>query len=221
MNFEQKSGDFSSYEITDYLTARDVYSSWQIKEGQDLDDWLMRQRKAELNALVKKVIKNEFSKEDKLLIDLRWYKGLSCDEIAKRMSMSRSKVYRKLQKINDTLFDKLKYALEYRFGIKNQSAFMLIECDVKSTGKYEDMFPIAQRLRKLRYDAQVGFANACYKTGISQERMAVIEKYGGDLTASELKKLGDFYKVSCDYILFGKTRCVRDPYTGYPLTYKC
>ena len=86
--------------------ARDVFIRWQAKESEELDDWLIRQRKEELCALVRRVIKNEFSQEEKLLIDLKWYKGKSAEEISRKTGISRAGVYRKLDKINEVLYEK-------------------------------------------------------------------------------------------------------------------
>ena len=221
MNYRNAENSSNSFEIADYLTAREVYAAWQAEESKELDDWLMRQRKAELNALVRKVIKNEFSKEDKRLIELRWYKGYNCNEIGKMLGMSRSAVYRRLDKINDVLFDKLKYALEYRFGKKNEKSALLVEKDVRHYGNYESMFPVGYRLHTLRTAQQLSLSDVCEKTGIPQKRLTVIEKHGADISACELKKMAEFYKVSSDYILFGKKRILRDPFTGMPIGCNC
>lgn len=212
---------YSSFDITDYSTAKQVYSVWQAEQSQELDDWLIRQRKAELDALVRKVIKNELSKDDKRLVELRWYKGLNCRTIAEKLNMGRSTVYRRLEKINDILFDKLKYALEYRFGGKNEKTFLLVENDVTETVKEENMLSVGQRICALRNGQKLPFYAVCCKTGIAPERMTDIESYAEDFSVQELKKLSEFYKVSTDYILFGKTRVLRDPLTGMPINCNC
>ena len=50
--------NMQSFEMSDYLMARDVFISWQAKQSEELDSWLMRQRKEELHSLVRRVIRN-------------------------------------------------------------------------------------------------------------------------------------------------------------------
>lgn len=211
----------NSFEISDYLMAREVFVSWQAKESEELEDWLIRQRKEELYALVRRVIKNEFSKEDKLLIDLKWYKGLSAEEISKKTGISRAGVYRRIDKINDILYEKLKYAMEYRFGIKERTPVVAVLCDVKSRGEGDTAVSVAARLRSLRAGQHISLSDLSRCTGIAEARLSGLEKYAGDLSSKELIKLSSFYKASTDFILFGKSRILRDPYTGLPFDYKC
>ena len=217
-NFEQNA---QSYEISDYFMARDVFIRWQAKESEELDDWLIRQRKEELCALVRRVIKNEFSQEEKLLIDLKWYKGMSAEEISRKTGISRAGVYRKLDKINEVLYEKLKYALEYRFGITERTPAVTIISSVKSCVGGETAVSVSSRLRFLRTSQHISTDKLSQCTGIEEGRIINLEKYAGDLTAAELIKLSSFYKVASDYILFGKSRVLRDPYTGLPFDYKC
>lgn len=210
----------NSFDLADYLTAREVFAAWQATQAQELDDWLMRQRKAELNALVRKVIKNEFSAEDRHIISLRWYKNMSAAEIAKELSLSRAAVYRRLDKIDDTLFDKLKYALEYRFGIKNERPALLVEAYVKDDSG-TPCISSAQRLRRLRLSQHITPESAAEKCAIRQGRLEAIESGKSDPTATELKRLAQFYKVSSDFILFGKKRILRDPQSGLPVCCNC
>lgn len=221
MNCNKFSEDTQSFEISDYLMARDVFISWQAKEQQELEEWLIRQRKEELYALVRRVIRNEFSKEDKLLIDLKWYQGMSADEISKKTGISRAGVYRRIDKINDVLYEKLKYAMEYRFGIKERTPVVAVLSDMKSRREGETAVSVAVRLRSLRAGQHISVAELCRYTGISEARLSSLEKYAGDLTSRELIRLSSFYKVSTDFILFGKSRILKDPYTGLPFDYKC
>lgn len=215
------SEDAQSFEISDYLMARDVFISWQAKENQELEDWLIRQRKEELYALVRRVIRNEFSAEDKLIIDLKWYKGLSADEISRRTGISRAGVYRRIDKINDVLYEKLKYAMEYRFGIKERTPVVAVLSDMKSRAEGETALSVAVRLRSLRAGQHITASELSRITGISESRLIALEKYAGDLTSKELIKLSSFYKVTTDFILFGKSRILKDPFTGLPFDYKC
>ena len=215
------SDETQSFEISDYLMARDVFLSWQAKESQELEDWLIRQRKEELYALVRRVIRNEFSDEDKQLINLKWYKGLSAEEISKKTGISRAGVYRRIDKINDVLYEKLKYAMEYRFCIKERTPVVAVLSDMKNRGEGDTAVSVAARLRSLRACQHITVSELSRCTGISEIRLISLERYSGDLTSKELIKLSSFYKVSADFILFGKSRILRDPYTGLPFDYKC
>lgn len=200
--------------------ARDVYARWQAEENEEMDEWLIRQRKAELEALVRRVIKNEFSNEDKLIIFLKFYKCLSVEKISEKTGLSRAGVYRRLDKINDVLYEKLKYALEYRFGINEKIPMSTVLDNVKNVGKKEST-SVAQRLRTLRMSQHIKLKDVCLHTGIDEKRMLSLESFAQNLTANEVIKLSQFFKVSTDYILFGKNRVLKDPLTGLPFDYRC
>lgn len=211
----------NSFELYDYEQAQKSYRIWQANECEDIDDYLMRQRKADLNQLVKKVIENEFDDHDRMLVKLNWYQGIPKEEIAKLMGMSRSAVFRRLNKIIDILYDKLKYAIEYRYGSKNLAAspVLIKDCAADiSGGKLND---IGGRLKNLRTTQYLTVSDVTETTGISQRRLADLENNKAEITALELKKLALFYKVQTDYIIFGPRRILRDPLTGLPINHNC
>ena len=92
------------------------FSLWQAKAIKAENEELLEKRKAELNRLVRKVINSELSEYDKRLVELHWYKGLSKAEIAQLMNVDRSTIHRHFCTINETVYEKLRYAVELIYG---------------------------------------------------------------------------------------------------------
>lgn len=209
----------NSFTQIDNITAREAFAVWQAQQSIDIDDYILRKRRRELQELVKKVIKNELCEKDRLLVSLHWYKGKSKEEIAKIIGVDRSTVFRRFDKINDIIYEKLKYAIEYRYGDDFSSkAMMLIKKDVSSLGTLRELESIGNRILRLRREQYLSRKDVSECTGIGEERLALIEKSGKEITMVELKKLSAFFKVSSDYIVFGKDRILRDGDTGKPKT---
>ncbi len=81
---------------------------WQAEENGDVDEYILRERRRELHRLVKKVIKNELDEKDRLIVSLHWYKGYSKEEIAEIVGANRSTIFRRFEKINEIIYEKLK-----------------------------------------------------------------------------------------------------------------
>ncbi|MGN0468781.1 MAG: helix-turn-helix domain-containing protein [Acutalibacteraceae bacterium] len=211
----------NSFDIADYCLEKEVFAAWQIKQNQQNDDFLMRQRKAELNALVKRVIDKELKSSEKLLLDLKWNQNLTNEEIAKMLSIDSSTVFRRLEKITDSLYEKLKYALEYRFGRNSETAAVLIKKQIPDAVRTAKQSSIPQRLRSLRENSMVSINQLSELTEISPVRLEKLERGEKTMTVGELIAIAEFFKVSADYILFGKERVLRDPLTGLPTKSVC
>lgn len=212
----------NSFDMIDTLSAKEVFRRWQADETQEIDDYIIRQRKAELNELVRQVIKNELCEQDRLIVKLHWYEGVSKEEIARITGLSRSAVYRRFEKINNILYEKLKYAIEYRYGAQEtKAAKVIIKQRIACSNGFTALSEIGKRLFRLRESQILTQKEVGKLTGIGEKRLNEIEKNGKDMTMLEVKKLAAFYKVSSDYIIFGKHRTLRDPVTGMPQQFNC
>lgn len=208
----------NSFTKIEAISAKEAFAAWQAQESGEIEDYILRNRRRELQELVKKVIKNELCEKDRILVSLHWYKGKSKEEIAKILNVDRSTVFRRFEKINDIIYEKLKYAIEYRYGDDFSSkAMMLIKKDVSSAGTLRELESIGSRLMRLRKEQYLSKKDVCRFTGIGEERLSLIEKSGKEITMIELKKLASFFRVSSDYIVFGKNRVLRDEKTGKPV----
>lgn len=192
----------NSFDLYDYQQTMQSLAIYNQTQAQDVDDYILRKRKAELRQLVRKVIKNELSDLDKQMVVLHWYKGKSKTEIAEITGLDRSTIFRHFERINNTIYDKLKYAVEYRFGNDfSLKADVLIKSDVKKSGKLDD---IEKRLQNLREKNFLSLSDVSQMTGISENRLSKIEQSGKEMTMIELKKLSSFFKVPTDYLVYGK-----------------
>ena len=200
----------NSFTSQDYLTAKEDFIRWQSKQHEELDEYLLRKRKAELCALVRKVIKQELTAQQRLLVQLHWYEGMSITEIAQRLNISKSTVSRRLTAINDIVYDKLKYAMEYRYGTQFSRKTKLIIKNADALMFHENPTDISGRIVKLRKQQCLSVPHVSELTGISSRRIEKLESDAGDLTAEEIRRLCLFYKIPSDHIIFGTGK-----YTDY------
>lgn len=186
--------------------ARQSFSLWQSKADESEDEYTLRKRKNELYALVRRVIKNELDETQQEFVRLYWYEGKTLREISEIMKLDKSTLSRKEKKINDIIYEKLKYAVEYRYGrdfsektrliIKSRSP-ACCPCDGKSIG---------ERLRSLRIRQSLTEKDISKISGINEERIRTIEAKGAEITADELKRICELYGTSSDYIIFGRSK---------------
>ena len=194
----------NSFTLMEKVDTREAFSRWQGEINEKVDEYTLRKRKDELYALVRKVIKNELSPAEQKLIQLHWYEGKSLTEVAKLMGLDKSTVSRKEKKINNIIYDKLKYAMEYRYGKSfSENARLIIKsrspaccpCDGKS---------ISQRLHNLRLRQSLSLNDVACVSGITEKRISHLEKEGNSATADELSRLAKLFGTTSDYIIFGK-----------------
>lgn len=193
----------NSFEKEDYLLAQEAFSRWQSKAYEDVDEYILRQRKCELNDLVNKVISQELSVTDRLITELHWFRGYTKSEIARKLSIEPSTVSRRLEKITDTIYDKLKYAIEYRYGPSFSHRAKLIIKNKDAFFSYNEPEILSSRVRLLRMKQGLEISDVSEMTGIPEKALKEIEEKGRELTGTEIKKLSVFYGTTADYILFG------------------
>ena len=75
----------NSFTSSDYINAKESFINWQGKISESVDSYILRQRKAELRELVKRVVKNELSDYDRIIVNLRWYENYTTAEIAEKL----------------------------------------------------------------------------------------------------------------------------------------
>ena len=97
----------NSFTSSDYINAKETFINWQGKICESVESYVLRQRKAELRELVKKVVKNELSDYDQMIVQLRWYENYSVIEIAEKLGVDRTTVNRHLEKINGLVMKRL------------------------------------------------------------------------------------------------------------------
>lgn len=194
----------NSFTFQERIDTQEAFSRWQGKISEEIDEYTLRKRKSELYALVRKVIKNELDAQQQEIVRLHWYEGKKLSEVAEIMGMDKSTVSRKEKKINDIIYDKLKYAMEYRYG-KNFSETAQLIIKSRSPACFPcDGESISQRLRNLRLRQSLSSRDVADASGIEENRIDFIEKEGGQITADELSRLAKLFGTTSDYIIFGK-----------------
>lgn len=195
----------NSFSKADIESAHQAFSMWQGTQQETVDEYVMRKRKIELNCLVNEVIKNELSQDEQTIVQLYWYEGKTLCEIGAIMGVSHTSISRKLSKINDIIYDKLKYAIQYRYGkdysqavkiiIKNKDGLNLFH------GKADSP---ALRIKTLRLGQGLTLTDTAEMTGISVAKLDSIEKGEREILVSDVMRIATAFRISCDYIIFGK-----------------
>lgn len=162
------------------------------------------QQRAALSALVRRVIREELNEKDRLLIRLHWYRGKSADEIAQLIGLDRSVVYRRLDRIHKTIYDKLKYAVDFRFDEPFRSeAKELLQNAGKNTFTLEALDSIGSRLARARKQRRLSLTEIHRTAGIRPERMCQLESDGRQMMMVELSALTKLLDIGVNELLFG------------------
>ncbi len=184
--------------------AAEAFKSWQVKAREAEQQEILNKRKADLQGLVRKVLREELDAFDRKLVELHWYRGLSKSKVAEILGVDRSTVHRHFSMINETVYEKLKYAVELIYGTRaGDKTKKIINENSKTLSSHINSDKISKRLKSLRAENCLTVDHLSEKTGISCLRIRQIEKKGSLMTMSELKKLTDVYDVSSNYIIFG------------------
>lgn len=199
--------DNNSFYKSDFENAQLAFSLWQGTQHESVDEYVMRKRKIELNCLVREVIANELSEKDKAVVELHWFSGKSINEVAEIIGVDRSNISRRLDKINDVIYDKLKYALQYRYGKDYSSSVRVIikNKDALCPPSYSAE-SVAQRIKNLRLRQGMSLRDAQEMTGIKEKRLEEIENDKCQATAEDIRLIATAFKTSGDYIIFGKKK---------------
>lgn len=100
----------------DYMFDKFAYQRWaSMKTDKTATE--IEEDNIIFNVLLKRAIKNELSKDDAEIIEMYFFKEYTQRDIAKLFGVNVSTINRRINKSLDTLFEKLKYAAEYRFGV--------------------------------------------------------------------------------------------------------
>ncbi len=193
----------NSFTELDYIEAKEAFCAWQSSITETVDEYLLRQRKAELNELVRKVIRQELAPSDRLIVELHWYEGRSNKEIAQELNLDPTTVSRRINKINDVIYEKLKYAIEYRYTQSFLSEAKLIIRSKQAAYDPKTPVTIAQRLKKLREKNFFSVEEVSSMTGISAKEIQSLEKDAGKLTADQAMRYATSFKTTTDYIISG------------------
>ena len=86
------------------------------QEQQHTKQPISAKKKAEFNALLKRAIEKELPVDDATILEMYFFQGYTKTKIAEFFGVNPSTISRRINKSLDILYEKLKYAAEYRFG---------------------------------------------------------------------------------------------------------
>lgn len=193
----------TSFDEVDYETAKQQYNSWMSKQSESLDEFILRKRKIELISLVKKVIENELNEKDQEIVKLHWYENKTVTQTAEALGVDKSTISRRLDKINDVIYDKLKYAIEYRFGKDYARGAHVIVKSKDAMCSFVKSDSVAGRIKKLRIVHGLTYKDLSEMTAIAESTIEKIEYGKEEATITQIAKFATAFDVSADYIIFG------------------
>lgn len=100
---------------SDYEFNKNAYQTYT--ERYYTKSSISAKKKSEFSSLLRRAIHNELSEVDAEMLNMYFFKGYTQREISKMFGVSCSTVNRRIDKSLDILYEKLKYAAEYRFGV--------------------------------------------------------------------------------------------------------
>lgn len=167
-----------------------------IRQGRDA--------KLALDRLVRRVIREELNEQDRLLVRLHWYQGKSVEELAALIGMDRSTVYRKIERIHKTIYDSLKYAVDYHFDVPfSEQAKQTLRDAGQNTFAIEALDCVGARIAQLRRNKELSLDDVYRAAGIPPARMCEIEADGRQMMMTELSRLVKLFSVDVTTLLFG------------------
>lgn len=178
--------------------------SWNDCVAENDTEYFERIRKRKLLNVMKSIIENELDETQKKALTLRHLENKSYDEIGRTLYISPSAALRSVRKSESIVSAYMKYAIEFadmglRQADKPLDVKMAISHILLENSTQEK---IGVRLHQARMSKLISVQKAAFCTGITEERIGLIEETG-HLNTAELKKLISFYGVSADYIVFG------------------
>ena len=158
-----------------------------------------------LDALVRRVIRNELSEQEQLLVRLYWYRGKTKDEIAALTGADRKTVARRLEHCRKILYDHLKYTVEFQFSAPEaQRAKEAIQNAGQNTLAIAALDGIGDRLTQYLQQRRLSAHEVMRRTGIAPARLQSLQQDGRQMMMTELSSLCDLLHVSVNSLLFGE-----------------
>ncbi|MGN0463258.1 MAG: sigma factor-like helix-turn-helix DNA-binding protein [Acutalibacteraceae bacterium] len=187
-----------------YDEACRAFFNWKDAVAESAEEYSERIRKLKLLGIVRSIIENELTKEQRDMLRLHYLENKNGEEIAAMYGVSRSTVCRNLTKITDVFRLRMKYVFEYADSdIRDEAVPAYIE-QALSVMAFHSAKPesMGDRLRKARQKKLLTTSLVSELTGVAQKRIESFEQ-GGVLNTDEFVKLISFYKISADQAVFG------------------
>ncbi len=103
----------------DFLLDKAVFNDWQ---SEQYSESISEECKQAFKELLIRAIHNELCDTDITIIKLYYSKKYTQRQIADLLNLDVSTVSRRIKRATNILYEKLKYAAEYRFGLTISSA---------------------------------------------------------------------------------------------------
>lgn len=168
-------------------------------------EYAWRKRGVDMAILLEKAIENELSPTERNTIRDRWFESMSVAEIASARGISLPTVSITLKRAQEKLKKVLGYAVKYQHDICDETAVSLIlgRARVIAAARNFSGIGLAERIRALRLRDNISDELLRRVTGISTERIRMIESGKKLPDANELVLLSEAFGVTVDYILKG------------------
>lgn len=181
-----------------------ILFNWRDCIAESEKEFNERVRKFKIISVMKSIIENELTPQQKKVLSMKYFDEMSYEEISRTTGLSPSAALRSAKKAESIVGAHLKYVVQTAdMGVSGK----LMPLDVRMAiaelmSEHAEPRSVASRLRKARKDSCISEEKASLSGGITPQRLSYLERTGS-LTVPELKKLASIYCVSADYILFG------------------
>ena len=168
-------------------------------------EYAWRKRGVDMAILLEKAIEKELSPTERDVVRDRWFESLTVAEIASHRGVSISSVSVTLKRAQEKLKKALGYAVKYQHEICDETAVSLIlgRARVIAAARNFSGGDLSERIRSLRLRDNISCEALRRVTGISTERIKLIENGKKLPDANELVLLSEAFGVTVDYILKG------------------
>ncbi len=203
-NLTKKAENLTHFTSDDVLARQAVVFDFSEDSIENESEYIERRRERAMFGTVREIIENELDEIKRDIFVSMFFNGEKPTDVAKRLSMAVSTVYKHYRCALSTLEKSLKYVIYYCKACHDK-LIPLGDMQKRARQSSESVYITAlpMRLKRLMQRDNVSVDSMCGFSGVQKVRLEKI--LGGKITANadEIVLFSGFFGVSADYILKG------------------